>query len=411
MSFIPRSTFASFRVLSHRDFAALWAGTLVSNIGTWVETVSLGVYVTEVTGQAGWTGGVAALTYLPSIVLSPLGGVLADRFDRRRFMAVCITAQTVLAFTLAVLSATGRLSVPVVAVLALLNGTFYTLLVPAATALISALVPPEELHNALSLDSAQVNLGRIVGPALAAVVLATGGITWALFLNAASFLAVLLALSRIRVQSRAATPHPEALWAGIVRGMRVAWEDPGIGLALGGVLAVGVLISPFVGLVPVFAIKVLALDGAATSLLVTSQGVGAVLAAFGAGALAVRLGRRRLLESSMLLLGPAAALYWLAPSLPLAAGAISFLGALYLLAFTGLKTVCQARAPKDLQARVSSLFMMVINVGYSAGVWAQAMLADQVGVRPITAGAALLFLSVVVATRVLRPRGLEALGT
>jgi predicted MFS family arabinose efflux permease len=193
--------------------------------------------------------------------------------------------------------------------------------------------------------------------------------------------------------------------------MRVAWEDPGIGLALGGVMAVGALISPFIGLVPVFALQVLHLDVTATSLLVTAQGAGAVIAAFSTGAIALRLGRRRLLEGTVLLLGPVAALYWMSPNLPFAAVALFCLGALYLMVFTGLKTVVQARAPHDLQARVSSLFMMLMNLGYSAGVAAQALLADRVGVRPITAGAALLFLTLVLATRALRPRGLEALGT
>ncbi|NOK35984.1 MFS transporter, partial [Corallococcus exercitus] len=75
---------SSLRALKHRDFAFLWSGAALSNIGTWMEVLALGVYVTKVTGRAEWTGGVAALTWLPSILLSPLGGALGDRFDRRR---------------------------------------------------------------------------------------------------------------------------------------------------------------------------------------------------------------------------------------------------------------------------------------------------------------------------------------
>ncbi|WP_375757535.1 MFS transporter [Corallococcus exercitus] len=412
MATFPFLRSGSARALSHRDFTLLWLGTLVSNIGTWMESVALGVYVTQVTGQAAWTGGVAALTHLPSLVLAPLGGALADRFDRRTFMAVCVCVQALLAALLTVLAGTGNLSVPWVAAISLLNGAFSTLVIPCATALTVAVVPKEDLHNALSLDSAQFNLGRIIGPVLAALVLTKVGIAGALFVNTLSFLAVLLALAAMRgAAASAVPPKVEALWAGIMRGVRLAWTDPGIALALGSGALVGLLISPFVGLVPVFALKVLGGDATTTSMLLTAQGTGAVLAAFGSGAIAARMGRQAFLESSLLLVGLCSAAYWLSPSLPVAMVTLFILGAVYLVAFTGLKTVCQARTPPELQARVSSLFLLLVNAGYILGVWGQGALSDRVGVRPITAGCALLFFGIVVGMRTLRARGLAALGT
>ncbi|MFB1483095.1 MFS transporter [Corallococcus sp. RDP092CA] len=408
-SLLSRS--AAVRALSHRDFTLLWLGTLVSNIGTWMESVALGVYVTEVTGQAAWTGGVAALTYLPSLVLAPLGGALADRFDRRIFMAVCVCMQALLAALLTVLAGTGNLSVPWVAALSLLNGAFSTLVIPCATALTVAVVPAEDLHNALSLDSAQFNLGRVIGPMLAAIVLTKVGISGALLVNTLSFLAVLLALAGMRGAKRALPPRTEALWAGILRGVRLAWTDPGIALALGSGALLGLLISPFVGLVPVFALKVLGGDATTTSLLLTAQGTGAVIAAFGSGPLLARMGRRAFLEAALLLVGLCSAAYWLSPTLPVALVTLFLLGAVYLVAFTGLKTVCQARTPPELQARVSSLFLLLVNAGYILGVWGQGALSDHLGVRPITAGSALLFFGIVVGMRTLRARGLAALGT
>jgi MFS family permease len=408
-SLLSRSS--SLRALSHRDFAFLWLGTLVSNVGTWMESVALGVYVTEVTGQAAWTGGVAALTHLPSLVLAPLGGALADRFDRRSFMAVCICAQALLAALLTVLAGTGNLTVPWVAVISLFNGAFSTLVIPCATALTVAVVPSEDLHNALSLDSAQFNLGRIIGPMLAALVLTHMGIFGALLVNTLSFLAVLLALSRMSGATRAVPPRVEALWAGILRGVKLAWTDPGIALALGAAALMGLLISPFVGLVPVFALKVLGGNATTTSVLLTAQGTGAVIAAFGSGAIVARVGRRAFLEVSVLLVGLCSAAYWLSPTLPVALGTLFILGAVYLIVFTGLKTVCQARTPPELQARVSSLFLLLVNAGYMLGVWGQGALSDHLGVRPITAGSALLFFGIVALMRALKPRGLAALGT
>ncbi|PTL77100.1 MFS transporter [Vitiosangium sp. GDMCC 1.1324] len=402
------SRFSSLRAFGHRDFVHVWSGALVSNIGTWMETLALGVFVTTVTGRAEATGTIAALTYLPAVVLSPVGGALADRFDRRTYLAVGTVVQSLLAAILTVLAFTGRLTVPAVAVISFLNGCTNTLVNPAFAALISQVVPPEDLHSAVSLNSAQYNLGRIIGPALAAVVLATGGPAWALLVNTLSFLAVLAALSRVRSQGRVGSQTPEDLWPGICRGARVARGDAGISLIMVGTLFVSALVAPFIALVPVFAIRVFNQGAAATSLLVTAQGVGAVCAAMMLGPLVERFGRRRLLEWCLLLIGPVAALYWLAPTLHLAALAIVGLGALYMASLTGLNTSSQLRVPRELQARISSLYSMMIGVGYTVGVWLQGVLADRVGVRFITVTCAVLFLALVLTLRLLRPRAFEA---
>ena len=321
---------ASLRAFGHRNFVSVWSGALVSNIGTWMETIAMGIYVTKVTGLAEWAGGIAALSFLPAVVLAPVGGALADRFDRRRYLALGVLVQALLAAILTVLAFTGHLTVPAVAVISLRNGCTTTLTNPAFSALIAEVVPPEDLHSAFSLNSAQFNLGRIIGPALAAAVLATGGPAWALLVNTLSFLAVLIALWRVKSPGKGSTEVREELWPGIVRGARLARQDGGIFLAMLGTFVVAALIAPFIGLVPVFAIRVFHQGAAATSLLVTAQGVGAVTAAMLLGPLVERLGRKQVLEWCVLLLGPMTALYWLAPTLHVAALAIVGLGALYM---------------------------------------------------------------------------------
>ena len=399
------SSLPSFRAFGHRDFIAVWCGALVSNIGAWMEVVALGVYVTAVTGKAEWTGGIAALTYLPSVVLSPLGGALADRFDRRIFIAACTLAQTVLAGTLAALAFTDQLTVPVVAGISFLNGCVHVLAMPAYTALIAGLVPVEDLHSAMSLTSTQFNLGRILGPVLAAPLLAVGGVGWVLAINAVTFLAVLVAVMTVRPQRRpASAPPSRGLWADIAEGARVSRRDSAIWLAMVGLFAMTLLITPFTALVPVFALKVFGQGAAAASGLVAMQGVGALAASVLVGSLVERWGRQRLLETSLLALGPAAALYWLSPTLSFAMAAMLMLGAVYMAALAGLSTRCQERAPRELAARVSGLAAVLLNVGYSLGTWAQGALADRVGVRPITVGAAVLFLAVAVGLRAQRPR-------
>jgi len=403
---LPR--LSSFRAFGHPGYLPVWAGSLVSNVGTWMEAVALGVFVTEVTGQAEWTGGVAALSYLPGVVLSPLGGALADRFDRRTTLALGTVAQLLLAVLLTVLAFTHQLSVPVVAVIAFLNGCIHQLIGPAFSALMAELVPPQDLHSALSLSSAQFNLGRVIGPLVAGVMIPAVGMSWTLLINALSFVAVLAALFRLRPPPRTQKVVTQGLWRDIARGARAAREDAGITLVLVSTFVVALLIAPFIGLVPVFAIQVFGQGASATSLLVTCQGAGAVTAAVCVGALVDAFGRKRVLEWVLLLLGPIAALYWLAPSLAAAAVGMFFLGASYMICLTGIHTVVQARVPRELQARLSSLYGMLLSGGYALGVWLQGALADRLGVRFITVSAAVFFLALVLSLRLLRPRSFDA---
>lgn len=405
------SRLSSLRALRHRDFAFIWSGAALSNIGTWMEVLALGVYVTKVTGRAEWTGGIAALTFLPAIVLSPLGGVLADRFDRRRYAALGTALELLLAGTLATLAFTDQLSVGAVATVSFLNGCVTSLFLPAFTALIASVVPKEDLHSALSLDSAQYNLGRICGPALGAAVASLWGVQWVLLVNTLSFLAVLVALAFVRSTAAPVVGAVGGVWRGILQGVKVAREDPGISLALLGTLTVALCIAPFTALAPVMAIRVLNLDAGAASLLVGAQGTGSLLAALAAGTLADRFGRGRLLEWCLMLLGLVAAAYWLAPSLPLAVLAVLGLGSLYMLTNTGLATLCQSRVPGELRARIASFSGMLLYAGFTFGVWMQGALADRLGVRPVTACAALSFFVLAVMLRALRPRTFAVLET
>jgi MFS family permease len=406
------SRFSSLRAFEHPGYLPVWCGSLVSTIGTWMETVALGVYVTEVTGQAEWTGGISALSFLPGLFLAPLGGALADRFDRRKYLASGTVGQMLVAGVLTVLAFTQQLSVPLVAVCAFLNGCLSLLLGPGFQALLAELVPAENLHSALSLASAQYNMGRIFGPLLATLVLATGGIAWALLINTLSFLAVLVALWRLRLPARsggfASKGIVRALWGDIARGMDVVHKDAGIRLMFAITLLVAVLLSPFIGLVPVFAIQVLGGGGSDTSLLVSAQGAGAVVAAVVAGVLVDAFGRKRVLKGAILAVGPMATMYWLAPSLWWAAGGIFLLGATYMICMTSILTVSQLRAPQDMRARVSSLFAMVFNGGYALGVWLQGALADRIGVRFITVLTSVSFLALVLCVSLLRPRSFDS---
>jgi MFS family permease len=399
-----------FRPFRHRAFATIWAGAFVSNIGTWMETVAVGVYVTQSTGQAGWTGTIAALTYVPTVLLGPVAGALADRFDRRRYLMSIALLQTGLAAALAVLAVTDRLSIPLVATIVLLEGAAFASYMPASQAMIPDLVASEDLLGAMSLGSAQFNLGRVIGPALAGLVIAAGSLAWAFWFNAASFGAVLLALALISVPPLRHRGEPVTrVWRTIGEGVAAARRDAGIRTALLLLLATTFLVSPFIGLVPAVAIKVFDKGAPGTSALVTAQGIGAVCAALAAGPLAARLGRRRLLVAALLAVGPLAAAYGLAPSFPLAVAAIGVLGFCYLNVLSGTTTVCQIRAPRVLRARIASLAMLGIGGGHSLGLVIQGWLGDRVGLRLVTAVTGMGLLAIIASVRALRPDLLEAM--
>jgi MFS family permease len=399
-----------FRPFRHRAFATVWTGSFVSNIGTWMETVAIGVYVTQATGQAAWTGTVAALTYAPTVLLGPFGGALADRFDRRRFLVAVTLFQTLLAATLTLLAATDRLSVAAVATIVLLAGCAFAVAMPAVQAMTPDLVGTDDLLGAMSLGAAQYNLGRVVGPALAGLVITAGGLAWAFGLNVISFGAVLLALALIRIPplARSDGERPRVLRT-IAVGVAAARRDPGIRTALLLLVATTFLVSPFIGLVPAVAIKVFGRGAPGTSALVTAQGIGAVCSALAATPLAGLLGRRRLLVAALVLVGPAAVLYGLAPTFPLAVAAIAVLGFVYLAVLSGTSTVCQLRAPRELRARIASLFMLGVGGGHALGLVVQGWLGDRVGLPEVTAATGLALLAIVVAVRLARPDLLEAM--
>lgn len=393
------------RPLHSRNFALVWSAALVSNAGSWMQTVALGVLVTARTHQPLWTGLVAAAAFVPIGLLSPVGGALADRFDRRSWLTATTFAELAVAAALAGLAATGTTSPGLVVVVAFLGGSAAALGFPAYQALLPDLVPSEDLVAAVSLSSAQFNLGRVVGPALAGLALVAGGYTLAFAANAASFLAVVVALALVRLEHRA-TGHGvrESLHRRVVAGVRIALAEPGCRAAIGSISVVALLVSPFIALVPAMAIDVFHRGASATSMLVTAQGIGAVVGALVLPALAARVGPGRAVVGALAALPVAAAAYGLAPTFWLSAAALAVLGACYLCVLSGLNTVVQLRAPERARGRVLGVYLMGLGLVYPLGAVLQGAVAGSGGLRAVTvAGAAGLGILLVVVAVAARP--------
>lgn len=396
--------------LRHRNYALVWAAGLISNIGTWMETVAVGDLIAGNTGQAGWTALVAAAGFLPMGLMGPIGGAIADRFDRRRLLVAMTATQAVCAVGLAVLAATGNASPGAVAVLVFVAGCVAGLGFPAYSAMLPDLVPTDQVLAAMSLNQAGWNLGRVIGPALAGLAIAVGSHTAALVINAASFLAMLVALRLLRLEPREIVADGTGLWARIRVGARAARSEPGVASAILMISIVALTASPFIALIP--AMARVRFDGGSslTSWLVTAQGVGAVAGALLLPGLAERLGRHRMLLLSFVLLPASLVLYGLAPHPAAAVAALVLVGATYMFAFSGIGTVVQLRAPAELRARVLSFYFLALGVLYPVGATIQGPIADRIGIGQVTVLSGVALLAAVGLVRLLRPERLAALG-
>jgi MFS family permease len=392
----------SLSPLRHRSFALLWTGAFVSNIGTWMETVGVGILVTTETHSAAWAGTVGAAGFVPIAVLGPIGGALADRLPRKRLLLSTTTVQTVLAAVLTLLAASGTPSPAVVTLLVLASGCAMAIGFPAYQALMPDLVPANDLPGAIALSSAQWNLGRVIGPLLAGVVISVGGYEWAFGINTLSFFAVIAVIASLTLP-----PPSEAEEASIVAairaGTRVVRADPGLRVVVGYMTVNTLLAAPFIALVPAFALKVFDNEDVGTAALVTAQGAGAVAMALALGPLFARFGSRRVLTAVLGGLPVALCAYAFAPVLAAGVVAIFFVGFLYLGALSSFTTIAQLRAPAAFRGRVMSVLMVLLGALYPLGSLVQGAIADRIGLRATTAGAAGLMALVLVVTWRLRP--------
>lgn len=401
---------SSLAPLRHRNFALLWSASAVSTVGTWMQSVAVGALVTERTGRAGWTALVAVAAFLPIGLLAPVGGALADRLDRRKWMAVGTFGGMVLAGLLALLSATGNASPGMVTLVVLGNGCVAAVILPFWQAMIPDLVPRQDLLAAASLGSAQYNLGRVVGPALAGVLVAATSYTWVFAVNAVSYVAVLAALSALKLPDTRQAGGDEGLFSRIRAGARAARAEPGCRSALLLVSASSLLLAPFIALIPAKAHELAPGSTASvTGGLTTAQGIGAVVGALLIAPLVNRFGRRRMIVRYLVGTALLLMVYAATDNVAAAVAALVLVGGVYIGILSGLNTVVQLRAPAEYRGRVLSLYLVALGSLYPIGALIQGAVADRIGLGTTTAAAAVVLLAVLTFVAAARPGLLDAL--
>jgi MFS family permease len=348
---LRRQTFASLSVPNYRRYIS---GQAVSLAGTWMQTIAQSWLVLELTGSATAVGLVVALQTLPILLLGPYAGVVVDRLDKRRLLIGLKSVMAGQALVLGLLTATGTAALWQVYALAFLLGSVSSFENPARQTFVLEMVGPTDLRNAVSLNSVLANVARAVGPAIAGMVIATGGIAVCFLLNAVSFVAVITSLTRLDVTAlTTSAPTPRAPRQ-LREGLAYVRRTPALAVPLLMMALVGCLAFEFQVVLPIVASETFAGDARTYGFLTAAMGAGAVIGGLGMAAWG-RTGLRALAVTAAAF-GAAMLATALAPTLALALVGMALVGAASV-AFqsTGNSTLQLASAP-HMRGRVMALW-------------------------------------------------------
>jgi MFS family permease len=349
---------AALRALRHRNYRLFFAGQLISLTGTWMQSVAQSWLVYRLTGSAALLGVVGFSAQIPVFLLAPLGGVLADRHHRHRVIVATQAASMALAFVLAALTLTGRVEVWHVFVLAALLGVVNAFDIPARQAFVVDMVGRADLINAIALNSSMFNGARIVGPAVAGVLVALIGEGWCFFANAVSYVAVIAGLLRMDVRPQAAGLGG-SMGSRIVEGFAYARRTApvrAILVLLGVVSFVGM---PYAVLMPVFADRILAGGASGLGLLMGASGVGALAGALTLAARQRISGLGRVVAFAAAAFGACLVLFSLSRVFWLSAALLVPVGFFMMLQMASSNTLIQSMVPDHLRGRVMSIYSMM----------------------------------------------------
>jgi MFS family permease len=386
-----------FHVLQqHRNFRLFWSGQTLSLIGSWMQTMAQGWLALELSNSPLVVGVVAAASSLPIVLLSIAAGVVVDRTDKLRLVTI---AQTLLLLEAAALwwfTWSGNITIQWLVTLAAVAGVVQSFEIPARQSLVIELVGREHLRSAIALNSTGFNLGRIVGPSLAALVIARAGIAWCFGVNALSYLAVLIGLLLIRL----APARPAASGAdvppleGIREGVRYIRGTPLVYALIRLIAVYAVLGIPYLALMPVVARDVLGLGPAGYGLLLACVGIGGLAGALwlaGRGDLA---GRGQLLAQASFAFAVLLVGFSFVRNAYLACGFLLATGFTMIVNSAVANAFLQHIIPDDMRGRIMAAYsLIVVGLSQTVGAFGAGAIARVVGAPwAIGGGAAAMLL-------------------
>ncbi len=353
--FQPRGVFAS---LAHKNFVFFLSGAVLSNIGTWIQMVALGWLVLEMTKSAFYVGLVNFAGSVPVTVLVLFAGVAADRLDRKKLIIGTQIVMLVLALILAYLTQVNAVNIPIIIVLNLGFGLMTAIMFPTWQAYLSDIVPRKDLMNAIALNSAQFHMARLVGPALAGLILAAYGAAANFYVNAVSFLFVILALAAVKTAPREKAPEFRVM-AHLKEGFAYVNDKPVLKVLLISTGLITLFGMPYATLMPVLAKNVLHLGASGFGFMMAFNGMGALVGALLVGGMANTVKRETLIRAGAIAFGAGLVALGFVHTVWLAAPVLVVCGGAFLVTSSAINTSLQALTPGRLRGRIMSMYVLM----------------------------------------------------
>lgn len=343
--------------LKVKNFRLYWLGMFVSLIGTWVQMVAQSWLVFQLTHSAFLLGLVGFLSYIPIFLLSLFGGVVADRMNKKSILIFTQTAFMLLAFFLATLTQMKLISAWQIMFIAVFNGMVMAFDAPSRQAVVMELVGREHLFNAIALNSVAFNASRIIGPALAGIFIAGIGMSGCFYVNAVTFLPLIIILLFIKLNNAPRPGKTNTAVRAMIEGLRMIKNNRLI-LTLIVMVAISSLFgAPYVILMPIFAGQVLKVGAGGLGVLMSASGFGALIAAFSLAGLGNFQHKGKLLIFSALVFSFALVLFALSKIYLLSIVALVFIGWGSVTAIAIINTLLQTMVRDEFRGRVMSVFM------------------------------------------------------
>ncbi len=373
----------ALRSLRHRNYQLFFGGQFISVIGTWMQNVAQAWLVYRLSHSSFLLGLTGFAGQIPVFLLAPLGGYAADRWSRHRIIVGTQTASMLLAFSLSAIMFSRVVQVWHVIVLAGLLGVVNAFDIPARQAFVVQMVGREDLPNAIALNSSLFNSARIIGPAIAGVLVAVIGEAWCFFANGVSYIAVIAGLLLMRLEPRTPAPQTGSALAHIIEGFRWVGHTRPIRAILTQLGIVSFVGMPYAVLMPIFADRILHHGAAGLGLLMGATGIGALAGAF---RLAARQGTRGLgrgVAYSAFGFGALLILFSLSRSFWLSAALLVPVGFAFITQMASSNTLVQTMVPDELRGRVMAVYSMMFMGMAPLGALAAGIAATHLG-APLT---------------------------
>jgi MFS family permease len=360
-----RKSINPFRTLQvHRNFRLFWTGQTVSLIGTWMQQVGQGWLALELTNSAFMVGLVSAAGSFPVLLLSLYGGVVADRRSKLRIVIICQALLLVEAAALWWFAWTARINIGWLLALTTIGGVISAFEIPARQAMVVELVSREDVVDAIALNSGGFNLARIVGPSIAAIVLAKAGVAWCFGINALSYFAVLSSLARIKLPPWTPVQFLVSPAEQLKQGLRYIRSSRAVSGLMGVIAVYSIFGFQYLTMMPVVARDVLHTGASGYGFLLTFVGIGALTGALSLAGLGARIRRGRLFNATAYAFAGLTILFSLMRTVHLAALVLLFLGLTMLINGALANGILQSVVPDELRGRVMATYVFVY-VGFT----------------------------------------------